>query len=69
MDEDDKTLCVKARQWHATWKRDQGHGWGATARPRVVAEAAGDELLFCLSDERGRPVHEGDCEFSGTCAQ
>jgi hypothetical protein len=58
------TLCLKAQQWHATWKTHQHHGWGATARPVVVDEDRDGELLFCLRDDRGRPVHDGPCEFA-----
>ncbi len=63
MVEDDATLCLKARQWHDVWKAHQGHGWGATPRLSIVGERADGELLFCLRDERGRLVHDGDCAF------
>ncbi|GAC1433095.1 MAG: hypothetical protein NVSMB65_06860 [Chloroflexota bacterium] len=64
MQEEKDTLCLRAQQWHNQWKQHQHHGWGASARPYVVAEDADGEVLFCLRDERGRLVHEGECEFS-----
>jgi hypothetical protein len=62
--EETDTLCLKAQQWHSVWKQRHHHGWGTTVRPTIVGEDETGELLFCLRDERGRAVHEGDCEFA-----
>ncbi len=64
MNDEDDTLCLKAQNWHSTWKQRHHHGWGASARPTVVGETDDGQLLFCLQDERGRRVHEGACEFA-----